>query len=53
MAVTTEQIKELRGQPARHPDCCKALESAGGDFNSGDFLRERWHCAKRADRGYI
>ena len=54
MAVTTEQIKELReATGAGILDCRKALESAGGDFNKAvDFLREKGlaTAAKRADR---
>jgi elongation factor Ts len=54
MAVTTEQIKELReATGAGILDCRKALESAGGDFNKAvDFLREKGlaTAAKRSDR---
>jgi elongation factor Ts len=54
MAVTTEQIKELReATGAGILDCRKALEQAGGDFNKAvDFLREKGlaTAAKRADR---
>ena len=54
MAVTTEQIKELReATGAGILDCRKALESAGGDFDKAvDFLREKGLAtsAKRADR---
>jgi elongation factor Ts len=54
MAITTEQIKELReATGAGILDCRKALESANGDFNKAvDFLREKGlaTAAKRADR---
>jgi len=54
MAVTTEQIKELReATSAGILDCRKALEQAGGDFHKAvDFLREKGlaTAAKRADR---
>lgn len=54
MAVTTEQIKELReATGAGILDCRKALEKAGGDFNKAvDYLREKGlaTAAKRADR---
>jgi elongation factor Ts len=54
MAVTTEQIKELReATGAGILDCRKALESAGGDFQKAvDFLREKGlaTAAKRSDR---
>lgn len=54
MAVTTEQIKELREKTgAGILDCRKALEAAGGDFNKAfDFLREKGLATalKRADR---
>lgn len=54
MAITTEQIKELReATGAGILDCRKALEFAGGDFNKAvDFLREKGlaTAAKRADR---
>lgn len=54
MAVTTEQIKELReATGAGILDCRKALESAGGDFNKAvDYLRQKGlaTAAKRSDR---
>jgi len=54
MAVTTEQIKELReATGAGILDCRKALEQANGDFNKAvDFLREKGlaTAAKRSDR---
>jgi elongation factor Ts len=54
MAVTTEQIKELReATGAGILDCRKALEAAGGDFQKAvDFLREKGlaTAAKRSDR---
>ena len=54
MAVTTQQIKELREQTgAGILDCRKALEQADGDFAKAlDFLREKGlaTAAKRADR---
>lgn len=54
MAITTEQIKELReATGAGILDCRKALEQAGGDFEKAvDFLREKGlaTAAKRADR---
>jgi elongation factor Ts len=54
MAITTEQIKELRAATgAGILDCRKALEQAGGDFDKAvDFLREKGlaTAAKRADR---
>jgi elongation factor Ts len=54
MAVTTEQIKELReATGAGILDCRKALEQAGGDFDKAvDFLREKGlaTAAKRSDR---
>jgi elongation factor Ts len=54
MAITTEQIKELRGATgAGILDCRKALETANGDFDKAvDFLREKGlaKAAKRADR---
>jgi elongation factor Ts len=54
MAVTTEQIKELReATGAGILDCRKALEQADGDFDKAvDFLREKGlaTAAKRADR---
>ncbi|MCI0521758.1 MAG: translation elongation factor Ts [Chloroflexi bacterium] len=54
MAITTEQIKELReATGAGILDCRKALEQAGGDFDKAvDFLREKGlaTAAKRADR---
>jgi len=54
MAITTEQIKELRGATgAGVLDCRKALEQANGDFDKAvDFLREKGlaTAAKRADR---
>ena len=54
MAVTTEQIKELRqATGAGILDCRKALEQANGDFEKAvDFLREKGlaTAAKRADR---
>jgi elongation factor Ts len=54
MAITTEQIKELReATGVGILDCRKALEQANGDFNKAvDFLREKGlaKAAKRADR---
>jgi elongation factor Ts len=54
MAVTTEQIKELReATGAGILDCRKALEQADGDFDKAvDFLREKGlaTAAKRSDR---
>ncbi len=54
MAITTEQIKELReATGAGVLDCRKALENAGGDYKKAvDFLREKGlaTAAKRADR---
>jgi elongation factor Ts len=54
MAVTTEQIKELREKTgAGILDCRKALEQAGGDFNKAfEFLREKGlsTALKRVDR---
>ncbi|MBN2146202.1 MAG: translation elongation factor Ts [Anaerolineales bacterium] len=54
MAITTEQIKELReATGAGVLDCRKALEQANGDFDKAvDFLREKGlaQAAKRADR---
>lgn len=54
MAVTTEQIKELReATGAGILDCRKALEQANGDFEKAvDFLREKGlaTAAKRSDR---
>jgi elongation factor Ts len=54
MAITTEQIKELReATGVGILDCRKALEQSGGDFNKAlDFLREKGlaKAAKRADR---
>ena len=54
MAITTEQIKELRGATgAGILDCRKALEAANGDFDKAvDYLREKGlaKAAKRADR---
>ena len=54
MAITTEQIKELReATGAGILDCRKALEQADGDFDKAlDFLREKGlaTAAKRADR---
>ncbi|MFN2194990.1 MAG: translation elongation factor Ts [Anaerolineales bacterium] len=54
MAITTEQIKELReATGAGILDCRKALEAADGDFKKAvDFLREKGlaTAAKRADR---
>jgi elongation factor Ts len=54
MAITTEQIKELRAATgAGILDCRKALETANGDFDKAvDFLREKGlaKAAKRADR---
>lgn len=54
MAITTEQIKELReATGAGILDCRKALEQANGDFKKAvDFLREKGlaTAAKRADR---
>ncbi len=54
MAVTTEQIKELReATGAGILDCRKALEASGGDFQKAvDFLREKGlaTAAKRSDR---
>jgi len=61
MAITTEQIKELRNATrAGILDCRKALEKSGGDFDKAvDVLREKGlsTAAKRADRdaseGYV
>jgi len=61
MAITTEQIKELRSATrAGILDCRKALEKSGGDFDKAvDVLREKGlsTAAKRADRdaseGYV
>lgn len=54
MAITTEQIKELReATRAGILDCRKALEAADGDFQKAvDYLREKGlaKAAKRADR---
>jgi len=54
MAITTEQIKELReATGVGILDCRKALEQANGDFDKAvDFLREKGlaTAAKRADR---
>jgi elongation factor Ts len=54
MAITTEQIKELRSATGVGIlDCRKALENADGDFDKAvDFLREKGlaTAAKRADR---
>ena len=54
MAITTEQIKELRqATGAGIMDCRQALESAKGDFDGAvDFLREKGlaKSAKRASR---
>jgi len=54
MAITTEQIKELReATSAGILDCRKALETANGDFDKAvDYLREKGlaKAAKRADR---
>jgi elongation factor Ts len=54
MAITTEQIKELReATGAGILDCRKALEQADGDFQKAlDFLREKGlaKAAKRADK---
>jgi elongation factor Ts len=54
MAITTEQIKELRqATGAGILDCRKALEQADGDYGKAvDFLREKGlaTAAKRADR---
>lgn len=54
MAITTEQIKELReATGAGILDCRKALEQSEGDFNKAvDYLREKGMAtaAKRADR---
>jgi elongation factor Ts len=54
MAITTEQIKELReATGAGILDCRKALEQSSGDFDKAvDFLREKGlaKAAKRADR---
>lgn len=54
MAITTEQIKELReATGAGILDCRKALETAGGDFDKAvDYLREKGlaKAAKRSDR---
>ncbi len=54
MAITTEQIKELReATGAGILDCRKALEQSGGDLKQAlDFLREKGlaTAAKRADR---
>ncbi len=54
MAITTEQIKELRSATgAGILDCRAALEHANGDFDKAvDYLREKGlaMAAKRADR---
>jgi elongation factor Ts len=54
MAITTEQIKELRDATgAGILDCRKALEQADGDYKKAvDILREKGlaKAAKRADR---
>jgi len=54
MAITTEQIKELRDLTgAGILDCRKALEQANGDLNQAvDFLRQKGlaKAAKRADK---
>jgi len=54
MAITTEQIKELReATGAGILDCRKALQSADGDFDKAvDFLREKGlaKAAQRSDR---
>jgi elongation factor Ts len=54
MAITTEQIKELReATSAGILDCRKALEQADGNFDRAvDILREKGlaKAAKRADR---
>ena len=54
MAVTTEQIKELReATGAGILDCREALNKADGDFDKAvDFLREKGlaKAAKRSDR---
>ncbi len=54
MAITTEQIKELReATGVGILECRKALEQANGDFKKAvDFLREKGlaTAAKRADR---
>ena len=54
MAVTTEQIKELREKTgAGVLDCREALTQSKGDFKKAvDFLREKglMKAAKRADR---
>lgn len=54
MAITTEQIKELReATGAGILDCRKALEAANGDYHKAvDFLREKGlaTAAKRASR---
>ena len=54
MAVTTEQIKELRtATGAGIMECRKALEQAGGDFDKAiEYLREKAEAtaAKRAER---
>lgn len=54
MAITTEQIKELReATGVGILDCRKALEQANGDFDKAvDYLREKGlaKAAKRSDR---
>ena len=54
MAITTEQIKELReATGAGILDCRKALQNADGDFDKAvDFLREKGlaKAAQRSDR---
>jgi elongation factor Ts len=54
MAITAEQVKELRGETgAGFLECRKALEEAGGDFTKAiGILREKGlaKAAKRADR---
>ena len=54
MAITTQQVKELRGiTGAGVLDCRNALERSGGDFDKAvEYLREKGlaTAAKRADR---
>lgn len=54
MAITTEQIKELReATGAGIMDCREALDHAGGDFDKAvDYLREKGlsKAAKRSNR---
>lgn len=55
MAITAQQVKELREVTGAGPlDCKKALEANGGDFQKAvDFLREKGlaRAAKKLDAG--